>query len=318
MVEPPELSNVPRGTVPPPPEPPARRIHVARRRFVALAVIAAAVAVGAWAAVAAIDKGSKQKPAAAPRRTTGVRALKTFRIIFPEGFTRLQMAQRIKAVDAIARRKRHFNPKLTARTYEAATASSRLPARLAGDKKRRNLEGMLFPAEYELYQNDVAKTLVAKQLAAFRDAWSHVRLGYARSKNLSGYDVLTIASMIEKEAVVDSERPLIAAVIYNRLHARMPLGIDATLRYGLNVPGTKPLTKSDLANPTPYNTRLHLGLPPTPISNPGLPSLVAAAHPAKVNYLYFVAKPDKKHHFFTASAREFEQYLASHGYGPHP
>src|SRR5581483_8092717 len=249
---------------------------------------------------------------------TGVRALKTFRIIFPEGFTRLQMAQRIKAVDAIARRKRHFNPKLTARTYEAATASSRLPARLAGDKKRRNLEGMLFPAEYELYQNDVAKTLVAKQLAAFRDAWSHVRLGYARSKNLSGYDVLTIASMIEKEAVVDSERPLIAAVIYNRLHARMPLGIDATLRYGLNVPGTKPLTKSDLANPTPYNTRLHLGLPPTPISNPGLPSLVAAAHPAKVNYLYFVAKPDKKHHFFTASAREFEQYLASHGYGPHP
>src|SRR5581483_6476695 len=147
MVEPPELSNVPRGTVPPPPEPPARRIHVARRRFVALAVIGAAVA--------AIDKGSKQKPAAAPRRTTGVRALKTFRIIFPEGFTRLQMAQRIKAVDAIARRKRHFNPKLTARTYEAATASSRLPARLAGDKKRRNLEGMLFPAEYELYQNDV-------------------------------------------------------------------------------------------------------------------------------------------------------------------
>ena len=103
--------------------------------------------------------------------------------------------------------------------------------------------------------------------------------------------MLTIASMIEKEAVVPSERKLIAAVIYNRLHAHMPLGIDATIRYGLNVPGTQSLLQSQLDSNTPYNTRKFLGLPPTPIANPGLPSMQAAAHPAKVDYLYFVRKP---------------------------
>src|SRR5262249_24743066 len=143
-------------------------------------------------------------------------------------------------------------------------------------------------------------------------------LRYAHSKNLTQYDVLIIASMVEKEAVVDSERPLVAAVIYNRLHARMPLQIDATVRYALHVPGTKALTESELANPTPYNTRIHAGLPPTPIANPGLPSILAAAQPAKVKYLYFVAKPDHRHHFFTASYTEFQRYLATHGYGPHP
>ena len=108
--------------------------------------------------------------------------------------------------------------------------------------------------------------------------------------------MLTIASMIEKEAAVESERPLIAAVIYNRLHARMPLGIDATIRYGARRPGHRVADEGGLSNPTPYNTRLHRGLPPAPISNPGLASMQAAAHPAKVDYLYFVAKPDKRHH----------------------
>jgi UPF0755 protein len=103
-------------------------------------------------------------------------------------------------------------------------------------------------------------------------------------------------------------------VIYNRLHARMPLGIDATIRYALNVPGTEPLHESQLKNPTPYNTRLHAGLPPGPISNPGLASIQAAAHPARVNYLYFVRKPDKVHHFFTASFKAFQNYANSHGF----
>ena len=87
--------------------------------------------------------------------------------------------------------------------------------------------------------------------------------------------------------------PTIAAVIYNRLHLRMPLGIDAALRYALHIPRTESILESQLHNPTPYNLRLHTGLPPTPIDNPGLASIQAAAHPAKVDYLYFVAKPDK-------------------------
>ncbi len=135
-----------------------------------------------------------------------------------------------------------------------------------------------------------------------------MRLGYARSKNLTPYDVLIIASMIEREVEVPKERPLVAAVIYNRLHARMPLGIDATLRYGLGIPPTKAITKADLDSDSPYNTRRFRGLPPTPIANPGLAAMQAAAHPAKVDYLYFVRTPDCRSHFFTASADAFLAY----------
>ncbi len=139
-------------------------------------------------------------------------------------------------------------------------------------------------------------------------------LSYARSKNLTPYDVLIIASMVEKEALAPAERPKIAAVIYNRLRERMPLGIDATIRYALRVPGTESLRESQLSSDTPYNTRKFLGLPPGPISNPGLASIRAAAHPARVDYLYFVRKPDKVHHFFTASYREFVNYANAHGF----
>ena len=94
----------------------------------------------------------------------------------------------------------------------------------------------------------------------------------------------------------------------------MPLQIDATLRYGLHVPGTKSITQSELASSNAYNTRRFYGLPPTPIGSPGLASIRAAAHPAKVGYLYYARKPDKVHHFFTASYDKFIAYLKAHGY----
>ena len=120
--------------------------------------------------------------------------------------------------------------------------------------------------------------------------------------------------MVEAEAAVAADRPKIAAVIYNRLRLRMPLQIDATLRYGLHIPPTQSITKSELQSSNPYNTRKLFGLPPTPIANPGLASLRAAVLPAKVDYLYYVRKPDHRHHFFTASGSVFDQYLATHGY----
>jgi UPF0755 protein len=95
----------------------------------------------------------------------------------------------------------------------------------------------------------------------------------------------------------------------------MPLGIDATLRYGLHIAPDQSIRESQLQSGSPYNTRNRAGLPPTPIANPGLASLQAAAHPAKVDYLYFVRKPDKVHHYFTASASAFAQYECAHGYG---
>ena len=295
--------------MPPRPRPPKRtpKSVVYRRRIVALVVLVAAAA-GAWFAVASVG-GNDKKP---PPTPTVVAAPKPFKIVFPEGFTRKQMAARVTAVATIARRERHKDVRLSKRAYVAATAT---PRRMPGfGPKRYPLEGFLFPATYDFTRRTTSPQLVAAQLKAFRTNWEKVDLAYARSKNLTPYDVLTIASMVEEETPAPEERQLVSAVIYNRLHAGMTLGIDAALRYGLGIPGTESIHQSQLDNPTPYNLRKHAGLPPTPIGNPGLASLQAAAHPAKVNYLYFVAKPDKKHHFFTASSAAFERYKAEHGY----
>jgi uncharacterized YceG family protein len=176
------------------------------------------------------------------------------------------------------------------------------------------MEGFLFPALYEFTQESTSRELVSNQLTTFRQRFATVSLGYAKARNLTPYDVLIIASMIEKETAVAAERRLVSAVIYNRLRNRMPLGIDATIRYGLGIPGTESLTKKALATDSPYNTRLRTGLPPTPIANPGLASIQAAAHPANVDYLYYVRKPNSKRHFFTADESEFLRAVCDFGY----
>jgi UPF0755 protein len=123
---------------------------------------------------------------------------------------------------------------------------------------------------------------------------------------------VVIASMVEREAQLDQERPLIAAVIYNRLHQGMVLGIDATTRYEYDN-WTQPLLQSQLDADTPYNTRLNRGLPPTPIGNPGLASLKAAAHPAKASYLYYVVKPGTcGRHNFSSTDAEFQRDRAAY------
>jgi uncharacterized YceG family protein len=238
---------------------------------------------------------------------------KPFHIVFPEGFTREQMADRVVAVAEIARQKRNANVRINRTGYRAASARAVVPC--FGRKPRTNLEGFLFPATYEFLRRTTSRQLVADQLGTFCRRWRKVDLRYARSKNLTPYDILIIASMIEKEAAVGRERRLISAVIYNRLRNRMALGIDATLRYGLDIPPTESITQSQLQTSSPYNTRYQPGLPPTPIANPGLASIQAAAHPAKVDYLYFARRAGKQTHFFTASESEFSQFLGSNGYG---
>ena len=262
-------------------------------------------------ALAAAVAGCGGSSSAAPPTTT-IRQLRQFRIVFPEGFTRVQMAARAQTVAKIAKKESHRAVRLSGKAYAAATARTRT---IAGFGTRKlPLEGFLFPDTYDFDRTSTAAQLVGAQLQEFTGKWSSLNLSYARSKNLTPYDVLTIASMVEGEAQAPKERPLVAAVIYNRLHAHMPLGIDATLRYGLHVPPTQSLTQSELANPTPYNTRLHDGLPPTPINNPGFAALQAAAHPAHVDYLYFVRKPDHRHHYFTSNYQDFLQHEAQYGY----
>lgn len=294
--------------MPPRPRPPKRtpRSVVYRRRFVALGVLVAGFAI-AWFIVSSFGGNGKKRPA-----TTAIVAPHPFKIVFPEGFTRSQMAHRVTAVADIAKGERGRTPKLSGRPYLVATNRPRREPAFGG--RRYPLEGFLFPATYDFTVHTTAAQLVAAQLDAFRVNWAKVNLRYARSKNLTPYDVLTIASMVESETAAPEERQLVAAVIYNRLHLHMPLGIDATLRYGLRIPPTEPIHQSQIDSTNPYNTSHKPGLPPTPISNPGLASIQAAAHPAHVDYLYYVRKPDKKHHFFTASFAAFQAYKAAHGY----
>ncbi len=239
----------------------------------------------------------------------------TLRIIFPEGFTRREMADRVDAVRQIAIDTRGVTPRLTRTGYLTASGAAVPPPEFRKDWKLSSIEGFLFPATYEFTKLTSSTRLVSDQLRAFRRNWRKVGLRYAKSKNLTPYDVLIIASMVEKETVVPAERPLVAAVIYNRLRNRMPHGIDPTIRYGRNVPGTEPLRQSDLQSDDPFNTRKRLGLPPTPISNPGLASMKAAAHPARVDYLYFVRKGESNRHFFTASEAEFCAKSLEYGFG---
>jgi uncharacterized YceG family protein len=322
----------PKSGPPPGRGPSERRLFV--RRAGALVLVVLVLGGLGWVAVKAIGGGSSNAASSSTpttsstliyrtvtttaangdETTTVVAMPKPFHVVFPEGFTRRLMAQRVAAVARIARRERHVRPRLASRTYLSATSRTRLPSCFTG--KTHGMEGFLFPATYEFFAQTTSKQLVDDQLQAFCDNWKQVDLRYARSRHLTPYDVLIIASMIEKETLSPDERQLVSAVIYNRLHARIPLGIDATLRYGLNIPPTESIRQSQLDTISPYNTRKVQGLTPTPIANPGLASMQAAAHPAKVNYLYFVRKPDKKHHFFTASFAAFQAYEAAHGYGP--
>ena len=173
--------------------------------------------------------------------------------------------------------------------------------------KSDSLEGFLFPATYELPADNNVKSLVDQQLQAFKDNLARVDLKAAAKKNLTAYDVLIIASMIDKEVQVPKERELVASVIYNRLSQGIPLGIDATTRYETEN-YTEPITQATLDADTPYNTRLNAGLPPTPIGNPGLAAIKAAADPATTKFIYFVVKPGTcGEHSFTASEGEFER-----------
>ena len=210
--------------------------------------------------------------------TAGPPPVKTTNITITEGRTRAQ-------IDALLRAQGVNG------SYFAATRRSPLIdfAAYGAPRHTPDLEGFLFPDTYQLVQPVDTQKLVNDQLTRFRQEFAHVNLGYARSKHLTPYDVLTIASLVQGEAATAHDEPLIASVIYNRLRRGMPLQLDATTRYATGN-YTKPLTQAQLNSRSPYNTRNHKGLPPTPIDNPGLAAIQAAAHPANTNFLYFVAK----------------------------
>ncbi len=204
---------------------------------------------------------------------------RTVTVTIPEGYTRSQAAQLVEE-DGVPG------------SYTKATVKSKYlnPAQYGG-KGAKDLEGFLFPDTFELKPGAPVADLVQLQLQDFKRRIKGVNMKYAKSKNLTVFDVLTIASMVEREAGVSSQYRDVASVIYNRLHEGMPLGIDATIRFATGN-YTKPLTESELAVDSPYNTRTNAGLPPGPIDSPGLEAIEAAAHPAKTDYLFYVTTPN--------------------------
>jgi UPF0755 protein len=208
------------------------------------------------------------------------------------------------------RSRREIAASLSGLSGNYLTATKRKPPKGYGAGNATDLEGFLFPATYQLKRGAAVTQLVTKQLQAFKQRFSNVSLVKARRKNLTPYDVLIIASLVERETAASSERKLIASVIYNRLHAGTPLGIDATTRFQFHK-WSGALTRSELASPSPYNTRIHTGLPPGPIGNPGIASIEAAASPASSGYMFYVANPCKPGtHTFTKTLAQFNAAVA--------
>ncbi|MGH2854272.1 MAG: endolytic transglycosylase MltG [Solirubrobacteraceae bacterium] len=265
-----------------------------RGAAMALAAVAV-VTVGAFALAKALPSS---KPA--PPGRAGLQPL-VVKITIPEGETRAQIAKLAAAKG------------LTGSYLAASRRSSLLdPAHYGAPRGTPSLEGFLFPATYELYAGSPARRLVAEQLTAFEENFGLAEVHRARALHMTPYQLLTVASMVEREALLERDRPRVAAVIYSRLRLGMPLGIDATIRYALH-DFSAPLTEAQLQTDSPYNTRTHRGLPPTPISNPGVASIGAAAHPAHVPYLYYVNGADGCGELvFSTSEAAFERNAAAY------
>lgn len=173
------------------------------------------------------------------------------------------------------------------------------------------LEGLLFPSTYEVIEDDTARSVLTRLVEEFESQAEGLDFARVEETGVSAYEAITIASMIEAEAQLDEERPMVARVIYNRLQEGMVLGIDATVLYALGEHKAE-LTTEDLAIDSPYNTREVTGLPPTPIGAPGLESLKAALAPAEGEWLYYVLADCEGHHAFSESYDEFLENKAAY------
>ena len=180
------------------------------------------------------------------------------------------------------------------------------------DPEAKNLEGYLFPDTYEFSLETTPADFVEMMVKRFRDMWKPDWSGRARNLNLTTRQIVTTASIIETEAKLDEERPLVASVIYNRLKQNIPLAVDSSVIYASKLEGKwrydGKVYRSDIGRRSPYNTRLYAGLPPGPVASPGESSLKAALNPATSDYLYYVRNPDRNDgaHNFYNNGGEFE------------
>lgn len=180
------------------------------------------------------------------------------------------------------------------------------------DPKAANLEGYLFPDTYAVHSDTSAQDIVASAVKRFKEIWDSKLREPAKARGLSPHEVVTIASIIETEAKLDKDRPVVSSVIYNRLRKKMNLSVDSTIIYASKLAGKwrndGKVYMSDINRESPYNTRKVLGLPPGPVGNPGLASLEAVLHPIRSDYIYYVRDPAQNNgaHTFYSDAASFE------------
>ena len=235
----------------------------------------------------------------------GSGAMVTTKVTIPEGYTMEQIFHKLEDENVCS-----YDDLMDAAANYSYNYSF-IDQSMQGDAKR--LEGFLFPDTYEFYQGMQASSAINKFLENFHDRITAEMLEKADERGMTMQEVVTVASMIEKEAANDDERAMIAAVIYNRIAAGMPLQIDSTIMYVL--PEHKDvLTVEDTKIDSPYNTYQNKGLPPTPIANPGLASIKATLSPASTQALYYALDAESGTHKFFTSYGEFQAFVAKQSY----
>jgi UPF0755 protein len=232
---------------------------------------------------------------------------RTTKLVIPEGFTRFDIAKRILE-------KFPQNPPVDEKTVLAMMEDTSPIKDIAPEAK--NLEGYMYPSTYSFPKETTAKDIVKRMVEQFRRTWKPEWTEQARALGRTPQEIVTIASLIETESGVESERPIVASVIYNRLSKNIPLGIDQTAIYIAKMEGRwdGTINRSDLDSSSPYNTRKVGGIPPGPISSVSESAIKAALAPARSDYIFYVRNVDLNDgsHWFYASAAEFEKGKAAY------
>lgn len=218
---------------------------------------------------------------------SGKALVDTVKFTIPEGYNLVQIVEKLNSLGVVS--PENIQTALEASRYKYAFIGQ-IPER------EKKLEGYLFPDTYEIYRDTTAEAIIDKLLQRFDTVFKEEYRNRAKELNMSIDQVITLASIIEREAKLDSERPRISAVFHNRLKKKMMLQSCATVQY-LFKEQKEVLTYKDLEIESPYNTYKHAGLPPGPIASPGLKAIEAALYPENTDYLYFVAKEDGSHVF---------------------
>ena len=240
----------------------------------------------------------------------------TIKLTIPEGFTRFDIAKRIV--------EKFGNPPATAGITDGAPMTEQQVLLLMEDTslirdlapEAKNLEGYMYPSTYSLPRESKPVDIIEIMVEQFKKTWKPEWVSAAKAIGRTPHEIVTIASLIETESGIESERPIVSSVIYNRIAKSIPLGIDQTVVYIAKMrnrwEGT--INRSDLDADSPYNTRKYGGIPPGPISSVSESAIAAALNPAKTDYIYYVrnVQADDGSHWFYASAAEFERGKAEY------